>query len=146
MWIPQVEFPISKLPRLQNTVQKGSTKKLFSIVLLHIRLPGQPVGFLLNIWDKESGNILGITWIKRMFLQMLHRPLTGYVGTACFIGNDDRSFSTFWHLGKTANGSESQSTSCLLCWIPPEPPRQQPCQCYFCCQITNFQGYIYTSV
>lgn len=53
--------------------------------------------------------------MKGVQLHLLPKARTRQASTACFIRNNEISFSASWHFGKAADRSETQSTICLPC-------------------------------
>lgn len=70
---------------------------------------------LFNVWGAGDSSTGGTVQMKGDQLHLLPKAHTRQVSTACFIRNNEISFSASWHFGKAADGSETQSTICLPC-------------------------------
>lgn len=64
-----------------------------------------------HVWGKGGSSTEGTV----QMLHLLPKARTTQASTACFIRNNEISFSASWHFGKAADRSETQSTICLPC-------------------------------
>jgi len=62
-----------------------------------------------------SSSAEGTVQMKGVQLHLLPKARTRQASTACFIRNNEISFSASWHFGKAADRSETRSTIFLPC-------------------------------